>query len=388
MRQYAELRGRVSGIPAGSGLLSRNVMATSVPSRKPPAEVVILGGGVIGLSVALFAVRAGLEVRVIDASLPGAASRVAAGLLAPSLGALPARSAAHFRKASEGYGRFLQVVRDASSHQELVAGQGILELALAARDVGFLNEALDPSATPLASAEIARQIPDLIPIAGAMLHPNDGWIEPRALLAALTAALPPESILRDRVTDIRRARDLEVRVESGEVIRSSRLVVSAGSWSPLLTGLPTKLPIVPARGEVILIETAHSVPVAIACEDRYVVPRPGAIVVGSTFEMVGYDPSTTANGAAALQRFATRLLPDAMARATKITSWAGLRPMTPDRVPIIDRDPNDERIVYACGHGKNGLLLAGLTAEIVLDLLGGNQLEPSSPFALSRFKIE
>jgi glycine oxidase len=363
-------------------------MATVVPSRKAPAEIVILGGGVIGLSVAVFAVRAGLKVRVIDVPLPGAASRVAAGLLAASLGALPARAAADFRKASEGYGRFLDVVRDASGHQDLVARKGILELALTPRDLPFLNEALDPTATPLASAEIARQIPDLIPIAGAMLHPNDGWIEPHALLAALMAALPPESILTGRVTEIRRAPHLEVRLESGEVIRSSRLVVSAGSWSPLLAGLPTKLPIAPARGEVILIETAHSVPLAIACEDRYFVPRAGAIVVGSTFEMVGYDPSTTAYGSAALKRAAALLLPDAVARATRISSWAGLRPMTPDKLPIVDRDPTDERIVYACGHGKNGLLLAGLTAEIVLDLLGGNRLEPSSPFGLSRFQIE
>jgi D-amino-acid dehydrogenase len=61
--------------------------------------------------------------------------------------------------------------------------------------------------------------------------------------------------------------------------------------------------------------------------------------------------------------------------------------MTPDRLPIIDRDARDPRILYACGHGKNGLLLAGLTAEIVVDLLDGNRQDPASPFALSRFRM-
>src|SRR5438105_2450735 len=100
MRSYAALTGTVSAIsPRCDGLL-RNVMATTMPSGKPSADVVILGGGVIGLSVAVFASRAELDVRVIDGALPGGASRVAAGLLAASLGRVPPRAAVEFQKAN------------------------------------------------------------------------------------------------------------------------------------------------------------------------------------------------------------------------------------------------------------------------------------------------
>jgi len=98
------------------------------------------------------------------------------------------------------------------------------------------------------------------------------------------------------------------------------------------------------------------------------------------------DPAPTTQGQAILLAHAKRLIPEAVARARSRRGWAGLRPMTPDRLPIIDADPADARIIYACGHGKNGLLLAGLTAELVVDLIEGNRLDAASPFRLGRFE--
>src|ERR1051325_6607375 len=115
-------------------------MAGPAPSRKTSVDVVIVGGGVVGLSIALVASRRGIRVRVIDAGRPGAASAVAAGLLAPSLGKL-SRAAAAFIDARDRYEDFLELVRGASG-QRVTAGQGILEVSLDEADHP-LNEAGD-----------------------------------------------------------------------------------------------------------------------------------------------------------------------------------------------------------------------------------------------------
>ena len=360
-------------------------MATVVPSRKPSADVIVVGAGVIGLSVAWASTQQGLTALVVDAALPGAASRVAAGLLAPSLGTLPPVAAAAFRRAAAGYPGFLAGVSRSSGIQ-VAAGQGILEVALVEGPGGEIIAADDPQAQTLTGREVAARAPDLAPAHAGVLHPDDGWIEPGALLASLAAAVPASARIPGRaVRIIATASEIGVQLDNGETIRGGQIVIAAGSWSPLVDGLPSRLPIVPAKGETLVLETTHSLSVAIACEDFYLVPRPGAIVVGATFEWANFDSSTTAAGRARLESFASRIVPGIVARATGSAMWAGLRPMTPDKLPIVDSDPSDGRIVYACGHGKNGLLLAGLTAESVVRLLAGNHQETGSPFGLSRF---
>src|SRR6185295_10528302 len=130
---------------------------------------------------------------------------------------------------------------------------------------------------------------------------------------------------------------------------------------PLIDGLPTRLPIQPARGEVLVVETPHRLHSAVAGGDAYLVPRPNGVCVGSTFEMAGFDPAPSERGRETLRGYAAALMPAIADAARTAPIWCGLRPMTPDKLPIIDVDPADDRIVYACGHGKNGLLLAGLT---------------------------
>lgn len=367
---------------------SRKVMATAVPHRKPSADVLVVGGGVIGLSAAVFAARSGLTVRVIEAGLPGGASRVAAGLLAPSLGPLPERAAEAFRKAASGYGQFLSTISELGGFA-LSAEIGILEVAMLPHGPESLNRARDRSAIRLSGEDVANSVAELSPVTAGVLHPDDGWIEPALLLDGLVAALPAGTVAPGRARGIDTSGShVSVTLDSGESLRGGHVVIAAGAWSPSIDGLPTRLPITPARGEVLVLETDHVLPHAIACEDFYLVPRPGEIVVGSTFEFVGYDSSTTTAGRSTLERFAARAIPRPFARATAKHMWAGLRPMTPDTLPVIDFDPSDPRVIFACGHGKNGLLLAGLTAEIVLDLIAGNRQESVFPFRLDRFEID
>jgi glycine oxidase len=359
-------------------------MANTAASGKASADMIVVGAGVIGLSIAAAATRRGMRPLVVDGRVPGTASRVAAGLLAPSLGTLPPAAAAEFRRAMDGYPAFLDAVRKASGHSDIGLGRGILEVALAQADPGLPGETV--GSARLTAEDIARRAPELIPVAGGILHSHDGWLEPQSLIDGLIASLPLGTIISDKVTGIRRGADIGVQLESGDHLSSGRVVVAAGCWSPMISGLPTGLPIVPARGEVIVVAGPHALSIAVACEDAYLVPRRDGVVVGSTFELVGYDTRSTVAGRTHLEAFARTLIPTLLQRARSVTAWAGLRPMTPDKLPIIDVDPVDDRILYACGHGKNGLLLAGLSAEIVLSLAAGNRLDPDSPFRIGRFK--
>ena len=360
-------------------------MATAVPVGKSSPDVLVVGGGVIGLAVAAAAVRNGLTVCVVDAGLAGAASGVAAGLLAPSIGSLPDGASQLFHEAAAGYGQFLSSLSGVDGPM-LTAQSGLLEIALPPATAESLNRGHNRAVIRLSAEDVRHSVTELAPVAAAVLHPNDRWIEPALLLNALASALPDDAVSRGRVTRVESTQShVGVLLDSGESIRAGHVVIAAGSWSPLLEGLSVRLPITPARGEVLVIETAHALGYAIACEDLYVVPREGEIVVGATFEHVGYDSSLTAAGRSTLERFAQRVIPRPVARATAMRTWAGLRPMTTDRLPILDVDPADDRIILCCGHGKNGLLLAGLSAEIVVDLVAGNRQEPTFPFRLNRF---
>lgn len=100
----------------------------------------------------------------------------------------------------------------------------------------------------------------------------------------------------------------------------------------------------------------------------YVVPRGDRALAGSTMEHVGFDASPTAEGAGEIRRMVEGLVPSFSTRAVA-AHWAGLRPVTPDLLPIVGRNTRCEALLYACGHSKNGVLLAPLTGQVIADLL-------------------
>ncbi|MBK5188439.1 MAG: FAD-dependent oxidoreductase, partial [Gemmatimonadaceae bacterium] len=108
-------------------------------------------------------------------------------------------------------------------------------------------------------------------------------------------------------------------------------------------------------------------------------------VVGATMEEVGFDSRTTPEGLASLTAIARRISP-ASASARLVSHWAGLRPVTPDRLPILGRDPEFPHLVYACGHGRNGILLAPITGDAIGALaVGAPSPHDLSPFSIARF---
>jgi glycine oxidase len=119
--------------------------------------------------------------------------------------------------------------------------------------------------------------------------------------------------------------------------------------------------------------------------DVYLVPRGDVTLVGSTLERVGFDATTTSSALSHLHEAAGALCPE-LANAPVVHSWAGLRPVTPDFLPVIGRDPEFPALLYACGHAKNGILMAPLTGECVAALINGSPPPIDlGPFAIERF---
>jgi glycine oxidase len=163
---------------------------------------------------------------------------------------------------------------------------------------------------------------------------------------------------------------------------SDRVVLAAGAWTPLIAGVgaPARA-IEPLRGEMIAFGAAPLRHVTYG-PDGYLIPRSdGHTIAGSTSEHAGFDADTTEAGVAAIRAGAVRCCP-ALADVRVDATWAGLRPMTPDALPILGPDPERERVIYACGHARNGILLAPITGEVVADLVTG----AAPRYDLSRFR--
>jgi len=224
---------------------------------------------------------------------------------------------------------------------------------------------------------------------GALLAAEDGAIDPPLLTRALRADADRLGVRAERqsVTGIvvDGGRVTGVKTLAGTV-PAGTVVIAAGAWSARLGGLPRPLPVEPVRGQLALAPWPAGTPPAILYYDHaYVLARGGKAIIGSTMERVGFDARVTREGEAQLRAGASRLFP-AFQSATFEKVWAGLRPLTPDGRPILGRDPDVSGLWYAVGHGRNGILLAALTGDVIADLITGTSLDfDLGPFLVDRF---
>jgi glycine oxidase len=237
--------------------------------------------------------------------------------------------------------------------------------------------------------DVAERFPAAAPCSGALFAPEDGVVNPRELRRALLAdahrggAQTVAARVERLTTILGRATGV---VTSAGTMRAEHVVIAAGAWGPLIEGLPWTLPVEPVRGQMAAVPWPAKVPHAILYSNHgYVLPRGDEALLGSTMERVGFDGRVTDAGVAQVVAGATRLLP-ALAGQQPLRTWAGLRPVTPDGRPIVGPDPDVRGLWYATGHGRNGVLLAALTGEIIADLLtsGASAMEIAS-LAPSRF---
>ncbi len=362
-------------------------------------DCLVVGGGLIGAASARALAAAGRTVLLLDRGAAGReASAAAAGMLAAQIEAapgdplLPLALAGRERHATLA----LELERGGAPPLGLTFG-GITIVALdeaRAEDLAAQVDAqrgLGLDAEWLDRAALARRHPGIGAEArGALLSPRDGCVDNAALTAALLAdavrrgaevreqeEVTDLEIASGRVTGVRTAR---ARYEAGTV------VLAAGAWSPGIRGLPRPIPIVPVRGQMALATWPPGEPKGVLFgRGAYAVPRGDDALLGSTMEHAGFDKATTADGIRHIRTETGALLPALLTQAIRRT-WAGLRPMTPDGRPILGRDPEAQGLIYATGHGRNGILLGPLTGDIVCDLVVRDETAwDLGPYSIGRF---
>jgi glycine oxidase len=224
-------------------------------------------------------------------------------------------------------------------------------------------------------ALVAEQLLDDPEIRAALYYANDHQVNALALARALArAAVELGTVLREGspVDSLMIDRDRVVGVRSGaESIRAEEVVIATGSWSSSWAeALRIAIPVRPVRGQMLALQTAgSSLRNVVFSEAGYLVSKPeGLTYVGATEEEAGFDSRPTAAGIAGLLAVLPRLAP-ALLSATFAGAWAGLRPATPDRLPILGRVPGFLGVTLATGHFRNGILLAPVTGLLMADLL-------------------
>jgi glycine oxidase len=362
-------------------------------TEKRSFDAIFVGGGAIGLSCAWRAARRGARVAVLErAEPPAGATRVAAGMLAP-VGELAFGEPELLEMTLASamlYPQFVAELEAASGESAGYARQGALHIALDRDEAAELRRVHDLQRSRGLEAEWlpprrCRELePGLTPSFNGGVHaPGEAAVDPRALTRALLAALAAAG--GEVATGIEVSAGLfegeclvGVRTAAGEELRAPTVVLATGAWAGATEWLPepARPPVRPVKGQILELRSRDGAAPCeriVASERVYLVPRPdGRLIVGATSEEQGFDTAVTAGGVHELLREAYRLLPD-VAEMELVDSMAGLRPGTPDNLPLIGPGAI-EGLVLATGHYRNGILLAPLTADAVAALLAGEQL--------------
>ena len=351
-------------------------------------DVIVVGGGIIGLSTAWQLQRDGAEVVVVDPAPGTGASHAAAGMLAPIHEAYWGES--HILRlnlaASQAWPAFADAlgadVVDYRRNGMLMAAYDADDKALL-DNLGDLHEQEGLPVERLRSRECRSREPLLAPgVRGGVYSPLDHQVNPRRVVAELLDRVPAIPVSATEVTRNR------VMVDDGRELACHQVVVAAGAWTGRLLGLPIR----PIKGQILRLsgpEGMLQMPVRgmVRGKSVYAVPRSdGEIVVGATQEEQGFDTRVTAGGVYELLRDVLALLPG-LSEVDLVETWAGLRPGAPDNAPIIG--VGEDGIVYAAGHYRNGILTAPITATAVAAVVQGRKPPVDlSPFSPGRFGPE
>lgn len=384
-------------------------MGNDLPQGYAPSvtDAVIIGGGVIGLSIAREIKRAGVGCVVVErANLGHAASHAAAGMLAPQAEAN--ERDAFFRLAHESrrmYPLFAAELREETGVDIELDETGTLYLAYTDEEVDELarrfawQRAAGLAVERLSAAEALHRESHLSPaVRGALLFPEDGQVENRRLTHALAASCANRGVGLLTDTEVLRIETIcESTAEAPGVcavitsrgrIATKLVIVAAGAWaSKFCAPYSSGFTIEPVRGQMLCFQaTPPIVRYVIYSPRAYLVPRhDGRLLVGATVEHAGFDTRVTAHGLRTLTEGAleiSALIGDLPFRE----AWAGLRPRTTDGLPVIGRSTETHGVIFATGHYRNGILLAPITARLVRELIKSN-ITPESlqDFSPNRF---
>lgn len=365
-------------------------------SRTRTSDVLVVGGGIIGLVTAWRAAQRGFATAVVDPEPGGGAARVAAGMLA-------AVTELHYGEqtllglsldSARRYPDFAAELGDLTGHALGYRRCGTLAVALDADDRAHLRElhALQSrsglDSEWLTGRECRRLEPMLAPgVRGGLRVDGDHQIDPRRLTGALLAACERAGVTFHRTwaerLDVTADRATGVTTTDGTRLAADRVVLAAGSLSGRLAGVPDAVrpPVRPVKGQVLRLTVpkglapflSRTVRAVVRGSQVYLVPREnGELVVGATSEELGWDTTVTAGGVYELLRDAHELVPG-ITELPLTETRAGLRPASPDNAPLLGPTALDG-LLLATGHGRNGVLLAPVTGDVLAHVLTSGEL--------------
>ncbi|MFF9491063.1 glycine oxidase ThiO [Streptomyces flaveolus] len=386
--------------------MSSPSIAPSVPPRAQ--DVLVVGGGIIGLVTAWRSAQRGLTTALVDPEPGGGAAQVAAGMLAAVTElhygeqTLLALNLASARR----YPEFAAELTDLTGHDLGYRRCGTLAVALDAddrahlRELHALQERSGLESEWLSGRECRRLEPMLAPgVRGGLRVDGDHQIDPRRLAGALVAACERAGVVFHRVWADRLTvagdRATGVVTADGTVLEAGQVVLAGGSLSGRLAGVPDAVlpPVRPVKGQVLRLTMprAHgpllsrTVRAVVRGNPLYLVPREsGELVVGATSEELGWDTTVTAGGVYELLRDAHELVPG-ITELPLTETRSGLRPGSPDNAPLLG-PTGLEGLLLATGHYRNGVLLTPVTGDVMAHVLTTGELpEEGRPFTPRRF---
>jgi len=382
-----------------------------------PADVLVIGGGVVGLAIAWRAAQRGLAVTLADPAPAGGATHAAAGMLTPVAEAAYAeRELFALGSASlDRYPAFAAELTGLTGAPTGFAPTGTLQVAYDGDDLAVLaeqhrlQESFGRAATRLTARECRAAEPMLDPaVRGGLLAAGDGSVDPRLLATALLAAaeLAGVRLIRERATAVITAAGAAAgaALAGGTSVAARWVVLAAGWQSAAIGGLPpgTAPPVRPVKGQILRLRPrpgpagrgspepragllSRTVRGLVRGSSVYLVPRSdGEIVVGATQEELGADTTVTAGGVWELLRDA-RLLVPGITELELAEAVAGLRPGTPDNAPVLGPAALPG-LVLATGHFRGGVLLAPVTADVNTHYRATQRLpDRAAPYTPQRF---
>ncbi len=365
-------------------------------------DVLIIGAGVVGCSIAYHLRKYGVEVTLLERGIIGGeASGAAAGLFA-WLKPMAKFDAYHdlLLASSRLFPSLVAELEDATGLSVEYTQTGTLRTIHHEIRIARLQSWLaacrsrDLAVELLSADEVHSRVPLLAPDTyGAVWFPAEGQVRASRFVAALAHAARHNGVHLyegQEVTAIQTGGERAVSVTTAqqETFACQQLVLATGAWSGLWSArLHQKLPVIPQQGQLIALRPpVSSIPHILIGKGVYLAPKQdNTVIVGATRDDVGFDCSVTSAGIADLRERAQKLVP-ALEQAELVQAWAGLRPKTPDTHPILGPLPGWTNVTVATGHYSFGILLSAITGQQVAAWLATQKLSPLlQPFSLARF---
>jgi glycine oxidase len=346
----------------------------------PSVDVIVIGGGAVGAACAREIASRGKSVLVLDRGTEdGQAWRAAAGMLAAQTDGGGEDPLYEFGLAGrELIYAVAPELQESTGIDLALRRDGIARVALTEDEVGSLRGKVAWQRQQghlvdwLDAAETRSRYPWAGKAHGALWAPHDGAIDPKKLVEALLADATAKGarVERGPVLSVLREGDRVSGVQTAQgTWRAEHVIIAAGAWSGRIEGLPRPVSVEPVRGQMAAFPWPAGAEQAIVQGSGvYVVPRGDEAIVGSTMEAAGFRPESTPAGLAHLFAKASALVP-ALAHLEVRRTWAGLRPGTPDGLPIIGPEPRAAGLWYATGHGREGILLSVVTGRVIAQLV-------------------